>query len=43
MISWRSKKQNTISLSGVEYEYHDMATTSNELAWLKNLLAELRI
>ncbi|XP_058726937.1 secreted RxLR effector protein 161-like [Vicia villosa] len=31
MISWRSKKQNTIKLSNVEAEYHVMAATLKEL------------
>jgi hypothetical protein len=43
MISWRRKKQNTVALSNAEAEYHAMATTSKELAWLKNLLLELKL
>lgn len=42
MISWRSKKQNTVALSSAEAEYRAMAAASKELAWLKNLLSELR-
>ncbi|GAU43000.1 hypothetical protein TSUD_188740 [Trifolium subterraneum] len=43
MISWRSKKQNIVALSSAEAEYRAMAATSKELAWLKNLLLELRL
>jgi hypothetical protein len=43
MISWRSKKQNTVALSSAEAEYRAMAAASKELAWLKNLLLELRL
>lgn len=43
MILWRSKKQNIIALSSVEAEYRAMAATLKELAWLKNLLSELRL
>lgn len=43
MISWRSKKQNTYALSSAEAWYRVMTTTSKELAWLKNLLLELRL
>lgn len=32
MISWRSKKQNTIALSSVEIGYRIMEATSKELA-----------
>lgn len=42
MISWRSKKQNTVALSSAEAEYRAMAAASKELAWLKNLLSELK-
>lgn len=43
MISWISKKQNTVALSNIEVEYRDMTATSQELALLKNLLSELRL
>jgi hypothetical protein len=43
MISWRSKKQNTVALSSAEAEYRAMAAASKELAWLKNLLLELKL
>ncbi|KAK2350679.1 hypothetical protein QL285_021927 [Trifolium repens] len=43
MISWRSKKQNTVALSSAEAEYRAMAAASKEIAWLKNLLLELKL
>lgn len=43
IISWRSKKKDTIALSSVEAEYRVMEATSKELALLKILSSELRI
>jgi hypothetical protein len=43
MISWRSKKPNTVTLSTVETEYRAMAAASKELAWLRNLLLKLKL
>jgi len=42
-ISWKTKKQLTVSQSSAEAEYHSMATTSCELIWLKSLLKSLGI
>ncbi|XP_019056437.1 PREDICTED: uncharacterized protein LOC109116096 [Tarenaya hassleriana] len=42
-ISWKSKKQNTISLSSAEAEYRAMAVTTCELLWLKGLLHSLGV
>ncbi|KAI5312034.1 hypothetical protein L3X38_041207 [Prunus dulcis] len=42
-ISWSSKKQQTVSRSSTEAEYHALSFTSAELDWIKQLLAFLRI
>ena len=42
-ISWRARKKKTVVLSSVEDEYRYMEITSKDLAWLKNLLLELRL
>ncbi|CAM8954310.1 unnamed protein product [Rhodiola kirilowii] len=42
-ISWKTKKQTTISRSSVEAEYRSMASTCCELVWLKSLLHSLGV
>ncbi|GKE50151.1 hypothetical protein Tco_1481409 [Tanacetum coccineum] len=42
-ISWKTKKQPTVSRSSAEAEYRSMATTSCELTWLKSLLISLGV
>ncbi|GKV02885.1 hypothetical protein SLEP1_g15266 [Rubroshorea leprosula] len=42
-ISWKTKKQSTISRSSVEAEYRAMASTVSELLWLKGLLKTLGV
>ncbi|XP_024163972.1 uncharacterized mitochondrial protein AtMg00810-like [Rosa chinensis] len=41
LISWRSKRQKTVSLSSVEVEYRAMTGTFCELTWLHYLLRDL--
>ncbi|XP_021725051.1 uncharacterized protein LOC110692353 [Chenopodium quinoa] len=41
LISWRSKKQPTVSKSSTEAEYRAVAYTAAETIWLKQLLADL--
>lgn len=43
LVSWKSKKQTTMSRSSVENEYHAMAVISCELTWLKYFLFDLRV
>ncbi|GJT03881.1 ribonuclease H-like domain-containing protein [Tanacetum coccineum] len=40
-VSWKSKKQATISKSSSEAEYRSMSTASSEIVWLGNLLHSL--
>lgn len=42
-ISWKTKKQNTVSRSSVEAEYMSMAAVTGELKWLKGLLLSLGV
>ncbi|KAL0368234.1 UNVERIFIED_CONTAM: Retrovirus-related Pol polyprotein from transposon RE2 [Sesamum calycinum] len=41
LVTWRSKKQNTVARSSVEAEYRAITHTTSEILWLKNLLKEL--
>ncbi|KAL8119074.1 hypothetical protein AgCh_016538 [Apium graveolens] len=43
LVSWKSKKQHTISRSSTEAEYRSMADCCCEVTWLRSLLAELKI
>ncbi|KAH9685447.1 retrovirus-related pol polyprotein from transposon RE1 [Citrus sinensis] len=42
-ISWKTKKQHTVSRSSAEAEYRSMAFTCCELTWLKALLKSLGV
>jgi len=43
LISWRSKKQRIVSRSSTEAEYRALADTSQELLWLRWLLADMGV
>ncbi|XP_042983400.1 uncharacterized mitochondrial protein AtMg00810-like [Carya illinoinensis] len=43
LISWKSKKQSTVSRSLAESEYRALASTTCELQWLVYLLADFNI
>ncbi|KAL8160791.1 hypothetical protein V2J09_012280, partial [Rumex salicifolius] len=40
-ISWRSRKQRSVSRSSTEVEYRALADTASELLWVLSLLCEL--
>lgn len=43
IISWKSKKQYTVSKSSAEAEYKSMAAVVSEIIWLVGVLKELNI
>src|SRR2546421_380012 len=43
MVTWKTKKQKVVSCSSAEAEYRAMRKLTNELTWLKGLLADLNI
>jgi len=43
LVSWRSKKQTTVSRSSSKAEYRALASTTCELQWLTYLLQDLQI
>jgi len=43
LVSWKSKKQRTVSRSSTEAEYRALATTTCEVQWLSYLLRDLQI
>jgi len=43
LISWKTKKQPTVSRSSVEAEYRAMANATDKAIWIRNLLHSLRV
>lgn len=43
LVSWKTKKQATVSRSSTEAEYKSMAATTSELVWLTYLRKDLHI
>ncbi|KAL8133051.1 hypothetical protein AgCh_008493 [Apium graveolens] len=42
-VTWKSKKQNTVSRSSAEVEYRAMASAAAEVTWVVRLLSELGV
>lgn len=43
LISWKTKKQPTVSRSSAEAEYRALAATTSEVTWIQYLLQDLQI
>ena len=43
LVSWKTKKQKTVSKSSAEAEYRSMSYTTSEIIWLEGLLQDLHI
>lgn len=43
LVSWRCKKQSTVSASSAEAEYQALGSTVRELLWLSYILPDFRI
>ena len=43
LISWKSKKQQTVSKSSSEPEYRDMTSVASDVTWLIRLLENVHI
>ncbi|GJY83844.1 ribonuclease H-like domain-containing protein [Tanacetum coccineum] len=43
LISWKSKKQNTLSKSSTEAEYRALASVTSEVIWILKILKDLHI
>lgn len=43
LVSWKAKKQTTVSRSSAEAEYRALATTASEVVWLSQLLSDFSI
>ena len=42
-ISWKTKKQATVSRASAEAEYRAMAVTTSELLWIRSFLVSLSV
>ncbi|KAL5766457.1 hypothetical protein ACOSP7_017074 [Xanthoceras sorbifolium] len=43
LVSWKAKKQATISRSSAEVEYRELASTASEITWLQQLLRDFQV
>lgn len=42
-ISWKSKKQDSVSQSSTEAEYKALAHTAADVAWIRNVLRDMDV
>uniref|UniRef100_A0A803LWA5 Uncharacterized protein n=1 Tax=Chenopodium quinoa TaxID=63459 RepID=A0A803LWA5_CHEQI len=43
LVSWKTKKQRSVSKSSAESEYRSMSVTNSEMEWLHDLLEDLQV
>ena len=43
LVSWKTKKQRTVSKSSAEAEYRSMSSTASEIVWIEGLLQDLQV
>ncbi|GJT17301.1 ribonuclease H-like domain-containing protein [Tanacetum coccineum] len=43
LVSWKSKKQKTLSKSSIEVEYRALASVTSEVIWVLKILKDLKI
>ncbi|KAL5551858.1 hypothetical protein UlMin_002034 [Ulmus minor] len=43
LVSWKAKKQTTVSRSSAEAEYRALSSTASELIWLQKLLRDFQV
>lgn len=43
LVSWKSKKQDTVSCSSAEAEYRAMCMATKEIIWVVKVLTDLRL
>jgi len=43
LVSWKAKRQKTVSRSSAEAEYRSLASVSGEITWIRNLLIDFNI
>ncbi|KAL2893695.1 Retrovirus-related Pol polyprotein from transposon RE1 [Bienertia sinuspersici] len=43
LVSWKTKKQSTVSQSSAEVEYRSLSATAREVVWVEGLLQDLSV